>query len=91
MSLLKTSSLDVLLLKVFSPVILTLKKCESGALMVPHHAHSLQRVVAGMNAEIEAMMAANKAAMEESQEEADVSQEEMATRLVSDIITHQIK
>ena len=44
-----------------------------------------------MNAEIEAMMAANKAAMEESQEEADVSQEEMATRLVSDIITHQIK
>ena len=38
-----------------------------------------------MNAEIEAMMAANKAAMEESQEEADVSQEEMATRLVSDI------
>ena len=35
-------------------------------------------------------MAANKAAMEESQEEADVSQEEMATRLVSDIITHQI-
>ena len=53
--------------------------------MVPHHTHSLQRVVAGMNAEIEAMMAANKAAMEESQEEADVSQEEMATRLVSDI------
>ena len=35
-----------------------------------------------MNAEIEAMMAANKAAMEENQEEADVSQEEMASRSV---------
>ena len=34
-----------------------------------------------MNAEIEAMMAANKAAMEESKEEADISQEEMASRL----------
>ena len=34
----------------------------------------------GMNAEIEAMMAANKAAMEESKEEADISQEEMASR-----------
>ena len=40
---------------------------------------------AGMNAEIEAMMAANKAAMEESQEEADISQEEMASRCVPDI------
>ena len=40
------------------------------------------RSLTGMNAEIEAMMAANKAAMEESQEEADISQEEMASRCV---------
>lgn len=39
----------------------------------------------GMNAEIEAMMAANKAAMEENQEEADVSQEEMASRLAQNM------
>ena len=36
----------------------------------------------GMNAEIEAMMAANKAAMEEKHEEADISQEEMASRFL---------
>merc|ERR1712203_1057036 len=39
----------------------------------------------GMNAEIEAMMAANKAAMEESKEEADISQEEMASRLAQNM------
>ena len=35
-----------------------------------------------MNAEIEAMMAANKVAMEEKHEEADISQEEMASRFL---------
>ena len=41
-----------------------------------------QAKLVGMNAEIEAMMAANKAAMEEKHEEADISQEEMASRFL---------
>ena len=53
--------------------------CASYSELVFKHLEQIFFLI-GMNAEIEAMMAANKAAMEESKEEADISQEEMASR-----------
>ena len=84
MSLLRIWSLDVLLLKVFEFLDINRKVTVMKCILC--HSPLVQSLynefVTGMNAEIEAMMAANKAAMEESQEEADVSQEEMASRSV---------
>ena len=84
MSLLRIWSLDVLLLKVFELLDINRKVTVMKCILC--HSPLVQSLynefVTGMNAEIEAMMAANKAAMEESQEEADVSQEEMASRSV---------
>ena len=83
-SLLRIWSLDVLLLKVFEFLDINRKVTVMKCILC--HSPLVQSLynefVTGMNAEIEAMMAANKAAMEESQEEADVSQEEMASRSV---------
>ena len=83
MYLWKTLSLDVLLLKVFCCLDTPWTNVKVMHWWWSCHTLSLQWVLTGMNAEIEAMMAANKAAMEENQEEADVSQEEMASRLGS--------